>query len=1348
MIKQAEKDYSPQDLEKRISEFWKRTRAYEKSRATWSKGEDLYFVDGPPYTTGSIHLGTALNKVIKDCFVRYKRMSGFNVRDQPGYDMHGLPIEIQVEKSLGITNKKEIEEFGVERFVTTCREFSLSLLKKQTEQFASLGVWLDWDNPYMTIKNSYIEAAWWTLKRASERKLLVEAQRALQWCTRCETALAEAEIEYWDETDPSVYVKFPLLNRDGESVLIWTTTPWTLPGNMAVAVHPDFTYAKALYRQGGVTEAVWVLESNVAAVMEAGGIANYRVVQTLPGERMVGWEYVHPLERKIPYHTKLEGRWVHKVVSSETVTSEHTGLVHTAPGHGPEDFDIGQKHRLPIFSPVDGSGRYTSEAGDYVSMYVRDANATIISDLKAFGYLFSDRRVAHRYGHCWRCHTPIIFRATTQWFLNVTAVKQRMLDEIARIGWTPDWAGSARQYEWTMNIKDWCISRQRYWGIPLPIWRCGKCGEMRIIGSSEELKDASNYTEGMDLHRPWIDAVAFTCEKCGDVQRRVNDILDVWFDSGVASWAQLEYPLKTDEFERWWPVDFITEAHDQTRGWFNSQLTAGIIAFDRSPYENVLMHGWMNGPDGQPMSKSLGNYVEPEAVIQMHGVDSLRFYLLKASPPWEDMNFQMEEVRNANRTLNMLWNVCKFATMYMAMDNFDPEAHELNALAKHTRPEDRWLLSRIEGLKLAVTREMDAYNLHKAARALEEFIINDLSRWYVKLVRDRTWVEGEDESKWVAYKVLHEALTVTSRLLAPFCPYVAEAIYQSLDGRCLTVHVTEWPELLESRQDPELERGMQVVQELVEEVTKARQRNRQKLRWPIASVTLKDATPEARKAMENLRTVFLSQINCKDVKVLGPGEILEGVEYTVKPNPDAIGRIYKQFRHKIATILESRPGHEIKRELEEKGEYKLGIEGQMIRIEPGMVEFQAGIPFGVEILTTTFGELYVDFRKTSEIEAEGLAREIIRRIQQMRKDIDLAVEDYVRAAVQASPDFLRKIGAWRDHISKETRCRSLALGEGAGKEEFVVAWNIDGEQVTVGITPLHMAESISAFLKIPGMNDARAVALLDAGYRSYSALQQATREELATVEGLSSDDALRIKEFVDRRLWEARPPECPVCGAEVETNVKTCWRCDETLQALQGCPSCGRPLAPTDTRCRECGADLAKSLEQAASAERPAEVPLPELKESSTYLVKEEVADRAYALFLKATSGGKRGYCITRIYPQKAREKYGLKDAPILWLSNVGKEDSVRPKDIEKLSLSLEQFITREKGVVLLDGLEYLITNNNFLTVLRLVQSLRDRVAINKAILLVPVNPATLDAHQTNLLEREVDHVIDLVGVS
>lgn len=979
MIKQVRADYNAPEIERGVQQLWKETNAYEKTKEYRSGGEDFYFCDGPPYTTGKIHLGTAMNKTVKDIMIRYWRMNGLNVRDQPGFDMHGLPIEVQVEKKMGVHSKKEIEEnVGIDKFVSTCQKYALDLRASMTEEFKQLGVWMDWDNPYQTLKPEYIESAWWTLSRAYERGLLEDADRVVTWCPRCETALAEAEIEYWDESDPSIMVRMPVAEHD-YSLLIWTTTPWTLPSNMAVAVHPDYDYAKVRMKGEAGSEDVIVLESQAGYVMEKGGYSEFEVLERMKGKSMEGLSYIPPFEIG---GALVRNEWVYKVVTAQYVEKDNTGLVHTAPGFGPDDYDTGKRYGMTPFCPVGEDGRFNDGFPMMAGRKVRGVNDDVVKHLSENGRLFQSGRLMHRYGHCWRCKSPIIYRDTRQWFLDVPKLKSKMLDEIDKAEWVPSWAGESRERNWVEGARSWCISRQRYWGIPMPVWECG-CGEKRVVGQYSELKEGKGYTEGMDTHRPWIDNVTFECPKCGGTMRRVPDVLDVWFDSGVASWAQFGYPAKKEEFEKWWPADFIVEAHDQTRGWFYSQLGAGVISFDRAPYDEVMMHGWVLDPKGQKMSKSKGNVIEPLEIIDQVGADSLRLYLIKSNAPWEDTSFQKDGPKNARKILNTYWNVVNFASTYMNLDGYEPEKYTLGSIRRNLRHEDLWMLSRTEHMKRDVTEGLEARELHKVARSLEDYIMEDLSRWYVRLVRDRTWTEDEDseKDKNASYFTLHFAIMSTAIALAPIAPHISEEVYRHMGGSKLTVHMEDWPVFDGSLIDEGLEHSMALIQNIVEIIASERAKMGSKLRWPLLGIHIRGKDAGVNGSVKIFDGVLAQQANIKNIGYLADGEV---------------------------------PGS-------------------------GMT----AVPFDE-------GDLFIDFSVTPEIEAEGYARELIRRIQQMRKDMKLNVEQFINCEVKAEPRLVDLLSSWKDHISGEVRAKDLTFTDSPGGDE-VKTWDVTGEDIVIGI---------------------------------------------------------------------------------------------------------------------------------------------------------------------------------------------------------------------------------------------------------------------------------------------------------
>jgi len=1342
--------------------------------------------------------------------------------------MHGLPIEVKVEQSLGIKHKKEIETRGIDKFVSTCKDYALKFKARMTDEFKMLGVWMDWENPYLTIDPTYIASVWWTLKKAHEKKLLTTDVRVLPWCPRCETALAEAEIEYWDETDPSIYVKFAIEGEPNTYLLVWTTTPWTIPGNLAAAVNPALEYVVIRAKHGMLEENLILLKDKVEELKKIANLEDVQILETAMGSELVGMRYRHPLADLVPYQQKVQGKSVHSVLQADIVASENTGIVHIAPGHGPEDFELGKKYNLEPFSPVDETGTYTKEVGEhYAGKEVREANPVVMKDLVERGAMFHEATVTHRYGHCWRCKRPVIYRVTDQWFLKVTELKGQLEAANQNVRWFPDWAGSSREKDWITNARDWCISRQRYWGTPLPIWQC-ECENFKVVGSLEELRQARGYTEGMDLHRPWIDNLTFRCDKCGKDMTRVPDVLDVWFDAGVCSWASLGYPAKQEEFNKWWPSEWITEAHDQTRGWFYSQLVTGVLGFNRSPYKSVLMHGWALTQYGEAMSKSEGTAVDPIAVINSLGADSLRLYLLKANAPWEDVAFQQEGVKAANRSLNILWNVYKFATLYMSIDKFDPSAAKLDAMREDLRPEDRWLLSRIESMKKAATEAIEVYELHKAVRAIEDFIVEDLSRWYVKLVRDRLWKEEEDKDKMAAFKVLHEALVASTTLLAPVAPYISEAMHANLVGRPDSIHMAQWPKPDEKWIDEKLEDGMKLVREISEQVARIRQESNMNLRWPLKRLVVKAQTDEVIGSLSMLKDAILTQNNIKDLLMVPIGEEWEEMILSVVPNPNAIGKVYRQWSSKIAVLLKNRPAKTIKAGID-KGEYSLGIEGQLVKILPNMVSFTSTLPPDVVSADFSKGTIYLDLEQTPELESEGFSREIIRRIQQMRKDMGLNVEEFVKIEIQCSQRVEGFLETWKDKIAKEVRARRFETVE-QPRGDYIVEWNIETESLVIALTSMKVKVGLDELLKIPGMTQDKAQKLFDQGYTSLASLKAVSGEDLALIEGITKLDAKKIYDFMHKDDAPVPPPAAPVAVPEEPTPLLAPAAPPETEPVAQQLPPTAKEAPPVPVeapaqapeptpapppvieappaaaqeapvmqvpaqpavespkslpgiepgvsealvaagytsvesirnakpeelaKVNDMGIPAAtKIIEQSMVAQVPATAAVPrveakpapsvtELERSFSYLVEEDKPESSYKLFLTTLAKGMKGYCITRNYPAKIRSKFDMGETPVIWLSNVGRENTIRPKDLEKLSLTLEQFLSQPGGgIVLLDGLEYLITNNNFITVLRLIQSLRDQVAINQSILLMAVNRSTLESHQLNLLEREVDFTI------
>jgi isoleucyl-tRNA synthetase len=1060
-VKEAASSYNAHEIEDAVKQFWEENAIYRKTKELHSHDKDFFFVDGPPYTTGHIHLGTAWNKILKDCVLRYTRMIGRNVIARAGYDMHGLPIEVRVEQELGFTSKRDIEQFGIGPFIERCRSFAATNMEIMSRQFADLGVWLDFDNPYQTMKSEYIEAAWWTLKKAYEAGMLEQGYRVVNWCPRCATAIADAEVEYWDESDPSIYVKFPIKGRQHEYLVIWTTTPWTLPANVAVAVHPKITYARLEAVKGGKKEILWIAEDLVEPVLRKGRYQDYTILEKTGGESLIGFEYLSPLEENVPLQREIS----HRVVTADFVTLENTGMVHIAPGHGWDDYLLGCKENLPIVCPVDATGRFMGEAGTLSGLYIKDADPVVLENLG--DHLIAQDVVVHRYGHCWRCKTPIIFRATEQWFLKASEIRDRMLEEVAEVTWYPEWAGSARFYDWIKEARDWCISRQRYWGIPIPVWECRSCGKHRVFGTILELEEASG-TQLPDPHRPYVDEVILTCS-CGETMKRVPDIFDVWFDSAVASWATLSFPGKTGDFDRLWPADFIAEGQDQTRGWFYSQLGASTIAFNRSPYKSVLMHGFALDAEGRKMSKSFGNVVSPEEVITTHGVDILRLYVLSSNAPWDDLKFNWESVRTVNRAVNIFWNVYRFPLPYMILDDFKPSAGQSdgwdNTAIGSSFPrmvaEDRWIISRINSCAVQVDAAMEECQIHRATRALLNFILEDLSRWYVQLVRPRMWLEGESTAKTDAYETIYYVLRRLCGLLAPFIPHLTEMMYRNfrLEGDPESIHMLDWFSGSEELIDTMLEQEMDIIRSFDEGQANARQAGKRKLRWPVTECVVVTDNNEVVSALKNLNVICRERANARAVHVVR-GKY-DRIGWRAEPVMKALGPAFGKRAPLVRDLIKETDATTLKDALDHGTSVTLRTEKESFEITPGQVTFVDELPPGLFQAPMTGGTIYVDVTLTPDLEAEGYAREIIRRIQEMRKQLDLRVEDYISAGVVIPDERVSQLISefWREGIRDDVRAESLVLSTGGpegvpGTWDLEQEWDVEGVTMVIGISQL------------------------------------------------------------------------------------------------------------------------------------------------------------------------------------------------------------------------------------------------------------------------------------------------------
>ncbi|MDZ7850005.1 MAG: isoleucine--tRNA ligase [Halodesulfurarchaeum sp.] len=1043
--------YDPHAVEERVFAYWEDTDAYEATKEHRAEGEDFFFVDGPPYTSGAAHMGTTWNKTLKDAHIRFRRMQGYDVTDRPGYDMHGLPIETKVEEKLGFENKQDIEEFGEQRFIEECKAFAEEQLEGLQTDFQSFGVWMDWENPYKTVDPEYMEAAWWAFEQAHERGLVEQGKRSINQCPRCQTAIANNEVEYEEVTDPSIYVKFPLADREG-SLVIWTTTPWTIPANTFVAVDDELTYAAVEATKDGESEVLYVEESLVESVLEAGRYTDYEVRETYAGEELVGWEYDHPLREEVPEAPDFEGAG--EVYTADYVEAEETGLVHSAPGHGEVDFERGQELGLDVFCPVGEDGVFDERAGKYAGEYVKDADERIIADLEENGALLARETEHHSYGHCWRCDTPIIQIVTDQWYITITDVKEDLLDNIEATEWHPQWARDNRFRDFVEEAPDWNVSRQRYWGIPIPIWIpedwSGDMDDAIVVGTRETLAERVDQDvdpEQVDLHKGTVDDLTITED--GRTYRRVPDVFDVWLDSSVASWGTLGYPSNTEQFEELWPADLIMEAHDQTRGWFWSQLGMGTAALDRVPYEEVLMHGYALMPDGRGMSKSKNITVEPGEVMAEHGADPMRLFLLSVTPQGEDMRFSWEATETMQRDLNILWNAFRFPLPYMEMDGIDPLA--LDVREEPLERIDRWLLSRLQGVEETAAEGWADFEQHRALEAILDFVVEDVSRYYIQVVRERMWDPEESGSKRAAYATLTQVLQEVIALLSPYAPFITEELYQRLTGEAglTSVHMLDWPDPDGDLRDESLESAIAHVRAIEEAGSRARQDAGRKLRWPVTRVVVDADEAGVVETLSEHDDLLAERLNARSVEVVGPGADWDELAYTATADMSELG---PEFGEQAQAVMEALNVARVDEPDLAALEAAVSAElGESVSLAESMVSFEEVPPESVAGTDFDGGRVYVDATLTREVESEGYAREIIRRAQEMRKDLDLEMDLEIRLEIVVYDERVGKLVAEHEAlIAEEVRASELGDVEDGYRE----TWEVEGTRVELAIDPV------------------------------------------------------------------------------------------------------------------------------------------------------------------------------------------------------------------------------------------------------------------------------------------------------
>ena len=1033
------------DREKEVNDFWKKEDIFQKSMKQREGAPYYTFYDGPPTANGKPHIGHVLTRVIKDMIPRYHAMKGQYVPRKAGWDTHGLPVELQVEKELGLNGKEQIEAYGMEPFIQKCKE-SVWQYKGMWEDFSdTVGFWADMENPYVTYYDDYIESEWWALKKIWDRKLLYKGFKVVPYCPRCGTPLSAQEVAqgYRLVKERSAIVRFKALDEENLYYLAWTTTPWTLPSNTALCVNPDETYIKVKAADGYTYIMAEALAEKVL-----GPLGEYEVL-----ERCVGTD----LEYR-PYEPLFEGagkaaekqrKKSHFVTCDNYVTmTDGTGIVHIAPAFGEDDGRIGRSYDLPFIQFVDGAGNMTADT-PYEGVFVKKADPMILKDLEKEGKLFDAPKFEHEYPHCWRCDTPLIYYARESWFIKMTAVKDELIENNNTVNWIPPSIGKGRFGDWLENVQDWGISRNRYWGTPLPVWECGECGKQICIGSRKELKEYSGREDAMtvELHRPYIDEFICTCRECGKkAMKRVPEVIDCWFDSGAMPFAQHHYPFENKEtFEKQFPAAFISEAVDQTRGWFYSLMAESTLLFHQSSYQNVIVLGLVLDGNGQKMSKSKGNAVDPFEALKKHGADAIRWYFYVNSAPWLPNRFHDKAVQEGQRKfLGTLWNTYAFYVLYANIDEFDPSKYTLDY--DQLPVMDKWLISRMNTMIRDVDSDLDAYRIPEAARALESFV-DDMSNWYVRRCRDRFWAGGMEQDKINAYMTLYEALKNLCKCAAPMIPFMTEEIYQNIVRRVEpdapeSVHLCDFPEADVTKIDSELERRMDEVLNIVVMGRAARNDASIKNRQPIGRMFVKAAAELPRFFAD----IITDELNVKNIAFTE--DVRAFTSYSFKPQLRTVGPKYGKLLGGIRKYLGEVDGNNAMDELRANGSIKFDVNGSEVVLSEEDLLIDTAQTTGY--VSQQNGELTVvlDTNLTPELVEEGFVRELVSKIQTMRKEAGFEVQDHIDV-YESGNDRIRGImQKFEEELKKEVLAESISYDETDG---YVKEWTVNGEKVTLGV---------------------------------------------------------------------------------------------------------------------------------------------------------------------------------------------------------------------------------------------------------------------------------------------------------
>ncbi len=1306
----------PHEIEKKVQERLSSIDADEKVKDSRKGGKNYYSVHPPLLTKDDFNWDDIYKMFLYDTWNRFMSMRTFNVRHGLGFDPYNLRVERSVLEEFDDLDKGlgSIYDDNWDDIVEKIEDRSDKFKDVMTEEMKKLGLWIDKENEYDTRTDSFVDSIWWTVKKLIEEGDLVKEEKPVTWCPKCKSAVVDTEIFQKEMRKEKALIKVPTSGGKKRFYLVEVDDPWKLPAATNISVGIDQTYAVVKhFNREGETEQLLMRDDKVEDIMGEKDVDDYKVINRVDGEKLEGLSFRYPLLNKVPVHKEQKE---HKIICSDKIDHDGTGLKFLTPPHDEEHWEIAKEKDLTFLDPVGKNGHYDSglEKNKYSGLSVSKIDQVILDDLMSRDLIFSREMENKEVKFCGACLNMVINLPHREWFFKVDKKEQDIKNWIDKIDLISD--------DEDIELKDWVVTREKRWGISFPLWRC-ECGNLYVPPDKSSLVETAELEEEILATPDEISEVKISCAECGKDMRWESKILNPLFIQSASLWAQLDYPHDEIEYQSWWPGQIFITKKSKRDDLLTAAITLSSALFEEISLENILVQGSI---------VSEIDYKDVRGLTEKEGYDSLRMYMFSNAPLWDSRKIKGDEFQYPHPLIRVIWNLKNLLKEHLESTVAEPSETTLEFVRKNMTAEDEWILSRVETAKTNIKEAYKEARFDWAIELIEGLVMEDMAQWYISRAEKR--LDGTEDENMTSsiMKVIYEALTAISKMILPIAPFIAEDVYGEFDGRYDSVFMSEWPDPNKLLQNEELEEDMEEVKGIVSEIKSLKRRYDMSERRPLKKIVYKAKDERALSVIERFKDIIKDKANVKYIDIVEPGEEWDEKILEIHTNEEAIGKTYQQWKSRIATMLEQREPQEVKNGVK-SGDFTIGIQGQIIEIRPEMVSFKTDLPEGYEEINREKQDIFVDMKIYEDLEDEVKAKETMLRLKSMRKDFDLEDEDEIKAFIECSDEMADTLKSYEDLIKEGSDARSVKINEGEMEEiEYVYEWDIEGEEVEIGMIPLYKNKLLEYYQTFTGIGEKLAENLYDHGYTSIEDLNKARAAEIFEVKGMKRSVARSLKQSLEQE------------------NLKS-------IEDIQEKITEGEP-APKEKLVME-GKDLEKEDEEYAAKPEKAqkvgaeediktgeEEGLPEgLSKSSTYLIDESKGDESasFELFKKILDAGEEGLCVTRDYPDKVRENYGLEGVEIIWLSNVDREDVIRPKSLEKFSLTIENFLTRKKGVILLNGVEYLITNNDFRTVLHLIQSLKDQVAINRSILMIPVNPTTLEENQVDLLSSEVDKVIE-----